>query len=419
MTSRSTDSPTPSPSGTLHLEPFGGLAGDMLLAALLDLGDPRFELSDLRALAEALVPGEARLELERVERGSLMGTLLTVRAPESGHPPHRHLADCLALIEGAPLSPAARQRAGAVFRRIALAEAHVHGRDIEEVHFHEVGAVDALIDICGAALALDRLGVGEVIGSPPLVGSGTVRCAHGEMPVPAPGTAEIMRGLETTAGGTGERLTPTGAALFAEYVVGADLPGGFVAETVGYGAGHRNPESGPPNLVRVRLGRVVSGVAGTGEASGPSAWLMEFNLDDLAGEAVGFLVQQLRAAGALEVWTQAVQMKKDRPGVVVSCLCRAPERAVLERVAFEQSTTLGVRWAERQRTECERESLAVTAFERSFRVQRRLRPGGGELLASDLKVEHDDLAAAARELGRPLAELERVVLAAARAQLGV
>ena len=396
---------------TLHLEPFGGLAGDMFLAALLDLGDARFGLEDLRALAEALVPGEAELTLERVERGSLAGNLLDVRTPESAHPPHRHLADCLALIEAAPLSPAAKGRASAVFRRIAEAEAHVHGCSVEQVHFHEVGAVDALIDICGAALALDRLGVDRVVGSAPLVGSGTVHCAHGEMPVPAPGTAEIMRGLAMRHGGEGERLTPTGAALFAEYVEGEDPGEGFAADAVGYGAGHRDPSSGPPNLVRVRLGRV------SGAAASRTAWHLEFNLDDLAGESVGFLVAELRDAGALEVWTQPVQMKKDRPGVIVAALCRTEQRGELERVAFEHSTTLGVRWTEHRRTECERETLEVELDGHRFRVQRRTRPGASSLLPTDLKVEHEDLAAAARALGRTLAELEVRVREAVSARL--
>jgi len=217
---------------TLHLEAFGGMAGDMLLAGLLDLGDPRFTLDDLRELAAALVGDEAQLDLERVLRGGLEASLLTVRTPESDRAPPRHLADCLALIESAPLSDAAKGRASSVFRRIAEAEARVHGCGVEEVHFHEVGAVDALIDVCGAALALDHLGIERVVGPPPLAGSGTVRCAHGEMPVPAPGTAEIMRGRTMVHGGEGERLTPTGAALFAGALLGIIVGTVIVAQTL-------------------------------------------------------------------------------------------------------------------------------------------------------------------------------------------
>jgi uncharacterized protein (TIGR00299 family) protein len=393
---------------TLYIEPFGGLAGDMLLAALLDLEDERFALADLRALAEALVPGESELSLEPAVRGSIAGRLLTVRTGESDHPPHRHLADCAALIEGAPLSDEAKRRATSVFRRIAEAEARVHGTTIEAVHFHEVGAVDALVDICGAAHALDRLAVARVVATPPLVGSGTVRCAHGEMPVPAPGTAELLRGLPVTPGGEGERLTPTGAALLAEYVESFEPPETFVADRVGYGAGRRDPRSGPPNLVRVQLGRAGGPGAGV-------AWLAEVNLDDMTGEEVGFLLAQLRAAGALEAWAAPVQMKKDRPGVIVSALVRKDRRDRLERALFAHSTTLGVRWTRHARTECARETLEVEVLGHAVRVKRRLRPGaeGGPPIGVDFKPEHDDLARAAEAAGRPLRELAELAREAA------
>ncbi len=401
-------SPAPLEDTTLYIEPFGGMAGDMLLAALLDLGDERFVLDDLRGLAEAIVPGESELSVERAVRGSIAGRLLTVRTDESLDPPHRHLADCTALVEGAPLSAPARRRATSVLGRIAAAEAHVHGVAVEAVHFHEVGAVDTLVDICGAALALDRLGIGRVLASPPLVGSGTVHCAHGEMPVPAPGTAEILRGLPTVPGGEGERLTPTGAALLAEYVEAFEPPETFVALRVGYGAGQRDPSGGPPNLVRVQLGR--SEGAGTA-----SVWLCEFNLDDMTGEGIGFLVGRLREAGALEAWTAPVQMKKDRPGVIVSALVRAERRDELERAVFAHSTTLGVRWSRRTRSECARETLEVEILGHPVRVKRRIRPGTEGTSASplDLKAEHDDLARVAAASGRTLRELAELAVAEA------
>src|SRR5688572_26685504 len=239
----------------LFVEPFSGMAGDMFLAALLALEDPRFTLGDLQGLAEALLPGEVTFATEIAWRGSLSGLVLTVTTPESDRAPHRGLSDCLELIARSPLSLEARRRAGNVFRRIAEAEARVHGTSVEQIHFHEVGAVDALIDICGAALALDRLEVRRVLSTPPLTGTGTVHCAHGEMPVPAPGTAEILRGLPmVVSGGGGERLTPTGAALLAECVDAFHPPGLFMAARLGYAAGHRDPREGPPNILRVQLG---------------------------------------------------------------------------------------------------------------------------------------------------------------------
>ena len=401
---------------TLFLEPFSGMAGDMLLAALLDLRDPRFTIEDLRGLAEALVPGEARLEVERAWRGSLSGLLLTVTTAESGTVPHRGLADCEALIERSPLPPHAKRRAASVFRRIAGAEARVHGTTADAIHFHEVGAVDALLDVCGAALALERLGIDRVLATPPVLGSGTVACAHGEMPVPAPGTAEILRGLPVRpGGGSGERLTPTGAALLAEYVERFEPPEVFVASAIGYGAGHRDPPDGPPNVLRVQLGeeRIAGGCA--------IAWLLELNLDDMSGEEIGFLVRRLREAGALEAWTAPVQMKKDRPGVIVSALCREATRAALEAAAFAHSTTLGVRWSRFERTECERETLEVELLGRRVRVRRRIRPGAGPQappVEADLSPEYDDLEALARETGLPLRDLERAAVEAALGRVG-
>jgi uncharacterized protein (TIGR00299 family) protein len=409
----------------LLIEPFGGLAGDMFLAALLDLRDPRFALADLRALAEALVPGESELELSPTERGSIAASLLEVRTPESADAPHRHLAECLERVRAAPLGARGRAFAEAVFRRIAEAEGRVHGVDPEEVHFHEVGAVDALIDVCGAALALERLGVRRVLATPPLVGSGSVLCAHGEFPVPAPGTAEILRGLPYRLGGEGERLTPTGAAILA---VGADDPdyrGTFAASRTGYGAGRRDP-AGPPNLVRVQLGTCSAAPA---EAGAPAADAgvalsrgevleLAFNVDDMTGEAVGYLVGRLRAAGALEVWTQAVQMKKDRPGVLVSALCRPADQGALERAAFLHSSTLGLRWSRRERAECERAVLEVEVAGGRVRVKQRARSPSSAPGPFDLKPEHDDLVALAERTGLAPAELARRALEEAQRRLG-
>ncbi len=230
---------------TLFIEPFSGMAGDMLLAALLDLKDPRFTLEDLRKLADALVPGEAVITTETAWRGSLSGVLLDVRTPESVQPPHRGFRDLERKIAAAPLSENARRRACSVLWRIAVAEGRVHGCSPEEIHFHEIGAVDSLIDVCGACFAFERLGIERVVATPPLVGSGMVRCAHGEMPVPAPAVAELMRGVPCIlGGGGGERLTPTGAALLLEFVERFEAPGAFTAQAVGYGAGHRDPKEG-------------------------------------------------------------------------------------------------------------------------------------------------------------------------------
>lgn len=395
---------------TLLLEPFGGLAGDMLLASLLDLEHPAFRLDDLRDLADALVPGGAGLVSEETRRGSLRARRLEVDAREPA-PPHRHLADLFALVEASPLSPGARARAEATFRCIAEAEARVHGIGVDEVHFHEVGALDTLVDVCGAALAFERLAVEHAFATTPYAGGGTVRCAHGEMPVPAPGTTAVLGERAWIAGEGGERLTPTGAALLVTLFEEAPPALAFRARAVGYGAGHRDPDVGPPNLVRAQLGDVVAAPGRAGEA-----WLLELNLDDATGEEIGFLLERLRDAGALEAWSVPVQMKKDRPGQLVSALCRAADRRALEEAAFDHSPTLGVRWSVRERTECARETLTVSLEGESVRVKLRRRPGAA-VGPQDLSPEFDDLARLARRTGRPLRALELEAVTVARRRL--
>ena len=395
---------------TLYIEPFSGMAGDMFLAALLDLGDPRFTLEDLRALAHALVPGECTIELETAWRGNLSGKLLTVRTAESERAPHRRLADIERLIASSPLSPAARDRSLAVFTRIAEAEARVHGTTPDEIHFHEIGAVDTLVDVCGAMFALERLGVASVLSQAPITGTGTVACAHGEMPVPAPAVAELMRGRPISiAGGGGERLTPTGAAILCELVREFHPPGDFVCERIGYGAGARDPEVGPPNVLRVELGRALPHAERHVHAHA-AVLQMEVNLADMTGEEIAHAARALREAGALDVWSVPATMKKERPGVVLSALCRAEQRAAIEEALFEHTTTLGVRWLACERTECARRTVEVDVAGAKVRVKVRERPGdpgARPFDARDLSPEHDDVARAATALRIGLREAER------------
>jgi uncharacterized protein (TIGR00299 family) protein len=399
---------------TLYVEPHAGMAGDMFLAALLDLGDPRFRLVDLEELAHALVPGECTLALETAWRGNLSGKLLTLRTPESSRLEHRGYADLAGIVDASPLSELSRERSKRILRRIAVAEAAVHGTTPEEIHFHEIGAVDTLVDVCGAAWALERLAVGRVLSAPPATGVGTVRCAHGEMPVPVPAVAEILRGKPCVlGGGSGERLTPTGAAILAEIADSFAPPGGFVAERIGYGAGARDPDDGPPNVLRVQLG--TEAAAGRGA----TAWLLEVNLDDVTGEELAHAARALREAGALDVWTTPVQMKKERPGAVLSALCREERKPELERVVFEETPTLGLRWIECSRVECGRRTVEVDLGPARVRVKVRERPpypGSSPPGERDLSPEHDDLSRAAGLLGISLREAERRAIAAALAQ---
>lgn len=401
------------PTDALLVDPFGGMAGDMFLAALLDLGDPRFTIDDLRGLAEALVPGEARLAAEHVWRGSLRGLHLAVTTPETDAAPHRGLSDLVALLRGAPgLDPRAVRFAEGVLERIAVAEGHVHGCSPEEVHFHEVGAVDSLIDAAGAGLAVARLGVGGAFVAPPLLGSGEVKCAHGTMPVPAPATAELLRGHATRSGGGGERCTPTGAAILAQLAGDAgtafgDDVGEATARSVGYGAGTRDPRTGPPNLLRVMLVTRAGADGGAPDRTSGEVDEIQLNLDDMTPEDIGALVRDLREAGALEVWTAPVQMKKDRPGALLTALARPEDRARLADLALARSTSFGLRWRRVQRLEAGRAFDAVEVDGVRVGVKRRLLPG-----REDVFLEQDDVEALSRHLKTSLREARERALAA-------
>lgn len=413
----------------LFVEAFGGLAGDMFLAALLDLADPRFTLPELERALASVVPEGCSLELSTAWRGNLSGKHLAVRTRESGTMPHRGYASLKALVNASRLSAAVQERALAVLWRIAEAEGRVHGCAPEEVHFHEIGAVDTLVDVCGAAFALERLGVGRVFASPPLVGSGTLHCAHGVMPVPAPAVAELLRGRELVLGGGGERLTPTGAALLVELCPSFEPPRQFRTERIGYGAGTRDPREGPPNLCRVQLGTSasVAGSLGAPSAANASlepqraqAFLGELQLDDMSGEEIGVAVRELRAAGALDVWWTPVTMKKERPGVLLSFLARDEVRAKLEAAVFEHTSSLGLRWRAVERVECGREVLEVELEGHTLRVKRRVRPAYAGRSADgerDLSPEHDDVERVAAALKLSLREVERRAIHVARSLL--
>lgn len=402
---------SPSLMTSLLIQPFGGMAGDMFLAALLDLGDPRFTLEDLREFCHDLLPGEFELASERTQRQSIGATRLIVRTSESTHPPHRHLSDLLALASGARLSERGVQRVELALRAIGEAEARVHGVPVEDVHFHEVGAVDTIIDVCGAAFALDRLGVDELFATVPFVGGGTVDCAHGTMPVPVPAVVEIMgaRAMRRATDG-GERLTPTGAAILASWTTEAPDEFAFSATATGYGAGTKDPRDGRPNL---------TAVAFSSRSVPNTDPLLEFavNLDDATGEELGLLLEGLREAGALDVWCTPIQMKKGRPGHLIGMLAPTSCERALARVVFGRSPSLGLRSYPVRRIECEREFLSVELAGREVRVKRRIRPSDApEGAGFDLSPEYEDLAAIARETGQSLRELEALALAAARDQ---
>ena len=332
----------------LHFDSIGGASGDMILAVLLDLGISR---EDLQCQLAGLPIEPFEIEASSISDRGMHGTRVNVHVAfhehthgsadhshTKVHPPHRGLREIRALIEGSHLPPSVKATSLRVFQRLAEAEAHVHGSTPDQVHFHEVGAVDAVVDIVGACLGLEMLGVTGVSVSPLPLGHGTVKCAHGILPVPAPATVELLKGFPVVpADEPFELVTPTGAALLTTCKTLETFPFGSHILKVGQGVGHRTL-NGRPNLLRAMLMDTVSGAE-----SMDACLVLECNLDDLTPELVGALLNQLLDAGALDVFLTPVQMKKQRPGILLTVLCRPEQRPAMLDLIFRESTTFGIR----------------------------------------------------------------------------
>ena len=324
-----------------YLDCDSGICGDMTLGALVDAG------VELDALNEAVgslgLPG-CRLVASEVRKNGFRATQVVVEY--EAEDTHRNLSDILAMIDAGRLSERQKELAVKIFRRLAEAEAKVHGCEIEKVQFHEVGAADSIADIVAAAVGWDLLGVERIVASPVPTGTGKIRIAHGLCSLPAPATAELLRGIplaESTI--EAELTTPTGAAILATLVDEFGPLPAMTVERIGCGAGQRDIEK-RPNILRLFVGQTTEPLA-TDETDqcdqGDCCWMLETNLDDISGELIAFCAERLRAAGALDVFTTAVMMKKNRPGVVLSILCRESDLETLETIIFEETTTLGLR----------------------------------------------------------------------------
>jgi len=333
-----------------YFDCFSGVSGDMVLGALVDAGLPAAELQG--AIGALGVEGIA-LAVERVTRRTFAATQVRVVTAEAGQPP-RHLPDILRLIEGTRLDPDVKADAQRVFTRLAEAEAAAHGTRADAVHFHEVGALDAIADVVGAAFGLRRLGLDEVVASPINTGSGTVEGAHGRMPVPAPGTARLLIGLPSYSSGIqAELATPTGAAILATLARRFGPLPLMDVRAVGYGAGARDLAE-QPNVLRLLVGETE----GDGLERDAVA-LVETNIDDMNPQFFEILVDQLFAAGALDVWMTPVTMKKSRPAVTLSVLCPSEAARRTAELILEGSTSFGVRVAAVDRLKLHREVLDV------------------------------------------------------------
>lgn len=372
----------------LYLDCASGASGDMLLGALLDLGLP---IEELRAALGGLVPEGVNLTAARVLRSGISATHFVVddEAGRAGtRHEHRGLSDIKARIGRTNLKDAVKSRAFALFDRLGHVEADIHAIPVERVHFHEVGALDSIVDIVGAVWALDRLGITRVVASPLNTGSGTVATAHGRLPVPAPATLRLLEGASVYSSGVEmELVTPTGALLVTGYAdTYGPLPPVRVVKT-GYGAGSKDLP-GTANVLRAVLAEEASGGA-------TRVIVLACNIDDMNPQFFGGVMEHLYGAGALDVCYAPVQMKKNRPGTMVTIVAPIARREALLEVLFRETTTIGVRYHDADRTCLDREWVEVATPFGSVRIKIARRNGA----VVNAAPEYDDCAARAAEHG--------------------
>lgn len=370
-----------------------GAAGDMLLGALVGAGVP---LTVLQAAVDAVAPEPVELTVEPVRRAGLAATRVHVRAAESVT--SRTWPDVRTLLEQADLADEVRTASLAAFRRIADAEASVHGTTPEQVHFHEVGALDALADVVGVCAGLAFLRLKHLVCSPVALGGGTARAAHGRLPVPVPAVVALLTGAPTLGGPTDtEHTTPTGAALLATHATGWGHQPAMAVTATGTGAGGRDPE-GVPNVVRILVGEAASDLCGT-------ALLLTTNVDDLDPRLWPPVLARILDAGASDAWLTPVLMKKGRPAHTLSVLLAPAQRTAVLRVLFAETSTLGLREQVVGKVALERQEAAVDVDGQRIRVKVARHEGA----VVNAQPEYEDVAAAARALDRPV----KVVLAQA------
>ncbi len=388
-----------------YFDCFSGAAGDMIVASLLDAGADFNELQT--RLAGLNVPGYT-IRAEKVRKQGFAATKFDVDVDPDAPKPHRHLHHIEKIISESSLADSVKDRALRIFRRLGEVEARAHGTSIEKVHFHEVGAIDAIVDVCGAAICLDLLGVEQVHCSPLVVGSGTVRCDHGLMPVPAPATAGLIEGCPVAPSEeTGELLTPTGAAILTTLSAGFGPLPAMTVQASGCGAGTRDGKT-RPNLLRVFLGEIEQ-VGETDEVV-----VLEANLDDATGQVVGRAIERLFEVGALDAFCTPITMKKGRPAVMVTVLAEPAGADTLERTLFEETPTFGVRRYTARRRKLHRDWQPVeTSFGRIRIKTGRL----GEAVVS-AGPEYEDCREAARAAGVPVRTVMAAAIAAWQGQAG-
>jgi uncharacterized protein (TIGR00299 family) protein len=399
----------------LYFDCFAGASGDMVLGALLDAGLPLGELES--ALGSLMIPGY-RLAADRVIRSGLSATKFRVHEGEGcesshahahhdaaephAHGDHRSLSEILLLIDRSALSGGARQRAAGLFRRLAEAEAAIHQMPVERVHLHEVGALDSIIDIVGSVFGLEWFGADRVLSSALNVGGGMVRSAHGVFPVPAPATLRLLEGVPVYSSGVQmETVTPTGALLVTGHASGYGPLPAMRVDRVGYGAGDRELP-GTPNVLRVVVGHDEGG------AGDQRVVVIECEIDDMNPQIFGAVMDRLYAAGALEVFYTAVQMKKNRPGTLLTVVAPPERREEMTAIVFRETTTIGLRYQELARACLDRERVVVETAVGPvrFKIARR----GADVV--NAAPEFDDCARLAAERSLPVKQVQALAVEA-------
>jgi len=389
----------------LWVDASAGIAGDMLLGALLDAGG---SLDAVRSAVGAVVPGEVVVRASTVTRAGLRAVKVDVESTSEGHP-HRSWARIRTLLESTDLPTPIRDSAIAVFARLADAEGRVHGIPPEDVHFHEVGSWDAIADIVGVCAALADLGVSRVTAGPVAVGSGRTRAAHGDLPVPVPAVLELARGWQVLAGGEGELATPTGMALLRTLADSCGPIPPMELNAIGIGAGGRDT-GGRANVVRAVVGAAVPGVPTTSDM-----WVLETNVDDLDPRLWPTVLSALLAAGAADAWLVPILMKKGRPAHTLCVLVHDADRETLLDRVFTLTSTLGVRKTPVSRVALQHDWRAVTLPGGDVRIKVGLRAG----LIATATAEFEDAAELARVRGIPVRRvLDEATAAAEAAGLG-
>jgi hypothetical protein len=334
-----------------YFDCFSGISGDMTLGALVDAG---CDLALLRSGLEGLQIPRWSISAEKVWKNGMSATFVRIAAEDQTK--HRSLAAILEIFDRSQLSNSVRKNAAAIFRRLGEAEAEVHDVPLEKIHFHEVGAVDAIVDIVGACLGFEAIGIQKFACSPLNVGGGTAKMAHGILPVPAPAAAKLLQGKPTYSNGVQRELvTPTGAAIVATLCDTFGPQPAMSVASIGYGAGSADLE-GQPNVLRIMIGEAAEKVV---PGFDEEISVIEANLDDMNPQIYGYFQEKALAAGALDVYTTPVQMKKNRPGTLLTLLCRPQDANALMSLIFAETTTFGARAYSAQRRTLPRESVNV------------------------------------------------------------